>query len=88
MCHTFPYLVCHSGIQRASGLVFGNEGQIYLAAVPQMAGLSVRQRQKSLSSAPRHRLGPHSTLQGGHLGDRGQLGRLGKNACFFVLLLA
>lgn len=43
MCHTLPYLVYYSGIQRASGLGFENEGQRGLAAVSQMAGLSVWQ---------------------------------------------
>lgn len=69
MCHTFPYLVYYSGIQRASGLVFENEGQICLAAVTQMAGLSVWQWNKSLSSVPQHRLEPHSILQGRHMGN-------------------
>lgn len=41
MGHTFPCLVYYSGIQRASGLGFENEGQRDLAAVTQMAGLSV-----------------------------------------------
>ena len=47
MCLTFPYLVYHSGIQRASGLVFGNEGQICLAAVTQIAQVRLLGRARS-----------------------------------------
>lgn len=86
MCHAFPYLVYYSRIQRASGLVFENEGQICLAAVTQMAVLSVWQWYKSPSSVPKHRLEPHSILQGGHWGNR-VTSRLSKDTYFFVLVL-
>lgn len=86
MCHGFPYLVYYGKIQRASGLVFENKGQIFLAAVTQTAVLSVWQWYKSLSSAPKHRLEPHSILQGAHLGNW-ITSSLSKDTYFFVLLL-